>query len=391
MAEEPPFTHEEVARARAYHRPRYRAEVADTVLSLLLLGLLAFSPVGAGLYRAVAPLPWWGAALGFAALVAAAGWLVDLPLAFWRGHVHERRWGFSTQTAVAWLGDQAKALGVGLVLAALAFLGLAAAARAMPTAWPALVAPAAAALIALLSFVAPVVLEPIFNRFRPLEDRALAEDLLALATRVGVPVRDVLVADASRRSTKGNAYVSGLGATRRVVVFDTLLDQQDPGALRVVVAHELGHRRMHHVAWGTLIAMAGAAGFVVVLWSLLSWAPARAAAGLGGAGAGDPRAIPFVLFLAGGLGLLARPLAAARSRRRESDADRFALRATADPAAYERTFRSLGVANLIDLDPPRFAYLVLFGHPTPPQRIAAGRRWASELGLSPAPTPPTTG
>src|SRR4029077_1885604 len=153
--------------------------------------------------------------------------------------------------------DRAKGLAVSVVLAAAAWTAVVALARALPG-WWALPAGAALALaVLLLSFVAPVVLEPIFNRFRPLEDETLAARLRLLSERAGVPVREVLVADASRRTTKVNAYVSGIGRTRRVVLFDTLLRAADPGAVQVVVAHELGHRRDGHVAKLTALAMAG--------------------------------------------------------------------------------------------------------------------------------------
>src|SRR5207302_9942372 len=112
-------------------------------------------------------------------------------------------------------------------------------------------------------------LEPVFNHFEPLEDEGLANELRAVAERAGVPVRDVLVADASRRTTKVNAYVSGIGATRRVVLFDTLLESADEGQLKLVVAHELGHRREQHIVKATVGAMAGAALWVVLLWALL--------------------------------------------------------------------------------------------------------------------------
>ena len=143
--------------------------------------------------------------------------------------------------------------------------------------------------VGFLSFVAPVVLEPIFNRFRPLADERLAAELRALAERAGVPVRDVLVADASRRTTKVNAYVSGLGKTRRVVLYDTLLEAADEGELKLVVAHELGHRRERHIVKATVGAMAGAALWVVLLWALL------------GSRISSPRELPLVLLISLGL------------------------------------------------------------------------------------------
>src|SRR5207248_6258196 len=108
--------------------------------------------------------------------------------------------------------------------------------------------------VLLLAFVAPVVLEPLFNRFRPLEDETLTARLCSLSQRAGVPVREVQVADASRRTTKVNAYVSGIGRTRRIVVFDTLLQAADAAEVEVVVAHELGHRRDGHVVKVTVLA-----------------------------------------------------------------------------------------------------------------------------------------
>src|SRR5439155_10267574 len=139
-----------------------------------------------------------------------------------------------------WLIDRLKGFAVGLVITSGMLLGLVSIAGAMGGAWPLVVAPGAAVLVLLLSFVAPVVLEPIFNRFKPLADTELAASLRSLSEQAGVPVRDVLVADASRRTRKENAYVSGLGRTRRVVLYDTLAARNDPAYARLVVAHELG-------------------------------------------------------------------------------------------------------------------------------------------------------
>jgi Zn-dependent protease with chaperone function len=368
------FDSEQVERARRYHRPAYFARVFGLVLGLVVLVLLSFTGVGDALFRLVDDLPWWGETPAFAALVALAGSLVATPIAFWRGYLHERRWGFSTQTLVGWLSDRAKGVAIGLVLTALPMLGLIAAVRVFPSWWPAVAAIGAAALVFVLSFLAPVVLEPVFNRFSPLRDENLARDLRELADRAGVPVRDVLVADASRRTRKHNAYVSGLGKTRRVVVWDTLLDRGEPSEIRLVVAHELGHRRFRHVAIWTVVTMLGTAAFVVGLWALLQWD--RLLGALGADGPGDPRVIPFVL-LAGALAELAvQPFALALSRRWERDADRFSLDLTRNADAYEQTHRNLALSNLGDLDPPRAAYFFFFSHPTAPERLAAGREWA---------------
>lgn len=371
------FTPEEVERARRYHRPLYAAFLANLVLGLAALSALSFSPLGDALHEAVAGLPWWGEAPAFAGLVVAALAVVRLPLAFWRGRVHERRWGFSTQTARGWAWDWVKGLAVGVVVNGLLFLGFVGLVRALPGAWPAAVAPAGAAVVLVLTFLGPVLVEPLFNRFTPLADEGLARELRELAARAGVPVREVLVSDASRRTRKENAYVSGLGRTRRVVVYDTLLGRADPAQLRLVVAHELGHRRFRHVARGTALGMLGMAGGVLVVWALLSWPPVLRA--VGAAGPADPRAVPFVLLVGSVLQLLAMPLETALSRRWETAADRFSLELTGDREVFERSHRELAVANLSDLDPPRLLYLWAFTHPTPPERIGNARRWAGRL------------
>jgi STE24 endopeptidase len=297
--------------------------------------------------------------------------LVGLPVGVWAGHRHEQAWGFSTQSLWGWLLDRAKGLGVGLVLGGCALMGLLAATRVWPSAWPVLVGIAAVGLLLVLGFVAPLVLEPLFNRFRPLDDSELAADLRELAVQAGVPIRHVLVSDASRRTRKVNAYVSGLGHTRRVVVYDTLLADSQPRELRLVIAHELGHRRLHHGAKSIALALLGAVAFIAVVWALLDSSALRSAIGVDGAG--DPRAIPFLLLVGTVLGLLASPFASGLSRRWERQADAFSLDLTHDSDMYTSTYLRLALTNLADLDPPRLAYLMWASHPTPAERITAVR------------------
>jgi STE24 endopeptidase len=357
------FSPDERARARAYHRPLYLALLLDLALGAGLLAALAWSSLGDWLFSPLESISPVAAAAAYAALVTIFSSVLRTPLAFWRGWSRERHWGFSTQSRGAWFADRAKGLGVSVVLAAAAWAAAVALARALPG-WWALPAGAALALAVLfLSFVAPVVLEPIFNRFRPLEDKTLTARVRLLSERAGVPVRNVLVADASRRTTKVNAYVSGIGRTRRVVLFDTLLRAADQGAVQVVVAHELGHRRDGHVAKLTALAMAGAAVAVAVLLAVL------------GTRMADPRTLPEALLLLLALELAALAPGAWLSRRFERAADRCSLDLTEEPSAFARAHLELARRNLSDLEPPRLVYLLLFSHPTPPERLALGRAW----------------
>ncbi|MGZ4394557.1 MAG: M48 family metallopeptidase [Gaiellaceae bacterium] len=352
------FTAEEVERARGYHRPLYLTLPVDLALSLAVLCFFSFvwTPAWG---------PWATATLLLTVLVVAVGSLVRTPLAYWRGFVREHRYGFSTETRGAWALDRLKGLGIAGMLAAVAMLGLVGLARAFPGWWVVPAAVAAALVVLLMSFVAPVVLEPVFNRFEPLPDRELAADLQGLAERVGVPIREVLVADASRRTTKVNAYVSGLGRTRRLVLFDTLLERERPRGLRLIVAHELGHRRYGHIVKATMLAIGGAVLGVVLIWAVL------------GTDVADPAVVPRVMLVVTLLEVVALPFEALLSRHWERQADRFSLEATDDLEAFVDVHRDLALANLADLDPPRAVYAVLFSHPTPPERIAAATAWAA--------------
>ena len=363
--------------ARRYHDPRYRAILADVAIGLAFLALVALTAPGHALAGVVDPLPEALGAFVLGALLVVLSALVRLPLSIWLGLTHERAFGFSRQSGREYALDRVKGIGIGALLTGLGMAGLVGAAVVFPASWPVVAAIGAALLVLLLSFVAPVVLEPVFNKFRPLEDAELRSAVLQLADDAGVPVREVLVADASKRTTKLNAYVSGLGATRRVVLYDTLVESATTPEVLTVVAHELGHRRYRHVALGTALAMLGTAAFVVVLWALLQDDGVLDA--IDATGAGDARVVPFVLLLGSVLGLLLAPLQAALSRSWEYACDRFAVEQTGDLTAFESAFSRLSDANLPDPSPPRLAYLWLFSHPTVPERLEAARRAARSI------------
>lgn len=345
------FTPGERERARRYHRPLYAAGGARLVLVVAAYALLAG--------HAIAGLGWAGDAAVWAATVVIVVTVVCLPLDLWRGHLRERAWGLSTQTLRGWVNDRAKSTAVALLLAAALWTALVGLARALPRWWPVVAAGGAALLVLALTLLAPMVLEPLFNRFRPLPDAELARSLRGLADDAGVPLRHVLVADASRRTVKSNAYVSGLGPTRRLVLWDTLLSRASPAEVRLVVAHELAHQRERHVLKGTVLGMAGAVVAVVVL---------RLALGIP-----QPGDYPLAALLLVALEVAGSAPAAALSRSFERTADRVSLELTGDRAVFVQTHLALARANLSDLDPPRLVYLMLFTHPTPPERIALAR------------------
>jgi STE24 endopeptidase len=207
----------------------------------------------------------------------------------------------------------------------------------------------------------------LFNDFTPMKAGPLRSDILALAAKEHVHIDDVLVADASRRTTTLNAYVSGYGSTRRVVVYDTLLTGLSRPEAEVVVAHELGHAKHDDVLLGTVLGALGSAAGIGLLGLVLSrrWLLHRA----GADGLGDPRVVPLVLALAVVGSLLTSPVQNTISRAIEARADRAALQATQDPETFIAMQRQLALRSLADPTPPAWSQFWFGSHPTVLQRI----------------------
>jgi STE24 endopeptidase len=373
------FSAAEVAACLAYAKPRQRWGLLAAAANLVALAAVALSGPGRALARGAAGLAGgWApgrAALATVAVVAVEA-LVGLPFGL-RAQRQDARAGLATQRLRGWLVDWLKGQAVGLVLTVLPVTGLILAARWPLPGWPLSAALAAAALVVAVGLLAPVLIEPLFNRFTPLAPGPLRDRALALAAQLRVPVRDVLVSDASRRTTRVNAYVSGLGRTRRVVLFDTLLG--GPAAERaeevaLVLAHELAHVRHRDVLWATAAGAAAAAAAVPLAAALLGLGWVRARLGVGGLG--DPLAAPGLLLLALLGGLLAAPVASALSRRAEARADWVALETTRDPATAVAVERRLAVENRADLRPNRLLLALFASHPPTMARIAQARLWA---------------
>ncbi|MCU1669514.1 MAG: yhfN [Blastococcus sp.] len=367
---------EQVHRATSFAALMRPTSLLALVLSLVLAGVFGLTPLGGRLVRAVArPFGggWgWQVLLGVLAL-AALGRVVTLPLAAY-AEVVRHRYGLSTRSWGLWLRDVAVATGISAGLTALTMLVLVWLARRASRIWWAWAAGGAAVLVILGSFLYPVLIEPAFNRFHSLPPGTLRANLLALAERNGTPVRDVLVADASRRTTALNAYVSGIGSTRRIVVYDTVLTLLPDREIESIVAHELGHVSADDVLTGTLEGALGAAAGVAALGWLLS--SPRLLRRAGADGAADPRGVPLILFLVAAGGLLSTPVQDLVSRHIEARADVHALDLTRDPEAFIQMQRTLAVTNLEDPDPPAVWQWFFGDHPTTAQRVALAEDWA---------------
>lgn len=371
------FSATEVAREKVYHRAVRPPAYFSIGLGLLVCALLGLTPLGARLAGAAArPLGggWvWQAMLGGIA-AALVGRLVTLPFDA-RVEVVLRRYDLSTQRWPAWWADQARGLAISAALITVVGVGFYALVRAFPRHWWLPVAFGGAVFVLLASFLYPVVVEPIFNRFTPLPAGELRTSLLDLGRADQVPVRDVLVADASRRTTALNAYVSGYGPTRRIVIYDTLL-QASPAEVRLVVAHELGHAKRGDVLHGTVQGALATAAAVCLIFLAMTWPPLLRAAGV--TSAGDARSVALLLALTALLGFAFSPVQSLLSRRIEARADVHSLDLTADPAAFIASEQRLARTNLADLEPNPVIYGLFADHPSSPERIALARDWARQ-------------
>ncbi|GAA1538228.1 hypothetical protein GCM10009827_066660 [Dactylosporangium maewongense] len=365
-----------VAKGQAFHAALRPGMYLSIGLGLLVALLLGLTPAGAWIVEQVSrPFGghWLARALLGGLAVVFVGEVAALPLAAWRQSIL-RRYGLSTQDWSAWTVDMLKGYAVGAVIGAVVLVGFFTITHFVPRWWWAWGAVGAALLTVLLSFIFPVLVEPVFNKFTPMPEGEQRTRLMALAERDGVPVRDVLIADASRRTRAVNAYVSGLGPTRRIVVYDTLLEKAPPEEVESVVAHELGHAKDNDVLTGTLLGAFGAAAAVCALYLLGSWGALLRRAGVDSIG--EPRAVALLIAVATVAGLLAGPAQAFVSRRVEARADRHALQLTADPAGFEAMQGRLSLVNLGDPDPNPVEQFLFGSHPTAVERMAEARAWA---------------
>lgn len=370
------FAPEAIARAREYREGQRALLLAGLGAQALAVGALAVGRPRAA-RRALARLasrPLAGpAAAGIVVVVVAE--LAALPTAL---GAHERAVdaGLSTQSLGSWLADDARALAIEAALVAGAASALAALVRRYPRRWWLPAAAGATALGAALTVLAPILIAPQFNRFEELpEGSALRAEVVGLGERAGVEIGEVYRVDASRRSTTLNAYVDGLGPTKRVVLYDTLIEGTERPALESVVAHELGHVAHSDVPRGLAFA-----ALVAPLAMLFSRELASALARRSGAEPGTVASVPALLLaVAVAASILSVP-GNQLSRRVEVSADAFALRLTDDPQALIALQRQLARRNLADPEPPGWAQALLGTHPTTMERIGAALAYERERG-----------
>lgn len=313
------------------------------------------------------------AVLGFILVFNLALDLLYLPFNFYRGFILAHQFGLSTQTAAAWLVDWVKSVLIGLAMGGLLWAGFFGLMRRFPRRWP---VPAGAAML-LLSFVftllTPILITPLFYHIRPLDDPHLYNRIMALTDRAGMHVDEIYVIDASAKTTTVNAYFTGFGNARRIVLYDTLLSGYTPNQIEVVLAHEMGHWYYRHVLWSILGYGAAAwVGLFGLRWLLQkSWRP------LGLTGPADVAGLPYILAVVAVVSMLAMPVENTISRFGESQADRFALDISRQPEAYIELFEQFARQNLSMVDAPAWEKFLFYTHPPIVERIRRAQTYCS--------------
>jgi STE24 endopeptidase len=362
-------------KATRYHRLQRRASLvavvtgASFLLTLLVSGRSAAIRTWVQQQFAGAFLP---SVIAYVAIVGLLYEVVQLPLAFYRGVVLERRYGLSTETPAHWAIDQVKALGLALVFSAAGAVLVLALIRQFPLSWWIAAAVLFVAVIVVFAQLAPVLLLPVFYDFKPLDRPALADRLVRLAQRAGARVMGVFEWRLSDRTRKANAALTGIGRTRRILISDTLLAAHSDDEIEVVLAHELAHH-VHRDIW-TAIALE--AGLITVGFYVANAILELYGRSFGLAGKSDVAALPLLVLGMAGASIVLRPIGHALSRAHERRADRYALEMTGNAEAFVSAMKRLAAQNLAEEQPSRLVELLLHSHPSTGARIAAAQQWA---------------
>lgn len=360
-------------KAFEYLLARVRPSVAQQVTSSIVLALITVTGFFGWLDGFLRGAASGSCAVGvlFFIAVSAIFTLTDLPFEAYRTFRVEEKFGFNCTTLPLWLKDHLKEICLGLVIGIPVLCAVLKIMETTGDAWWIYAVTFLSAVELLILFIYPTWIAPLFNKFERLEEGEPRESIERLAGKLRFSLSGIFRMDGSRRTMHGNAFFAGMGKSRRIVLFDTLLQQLNPEEICAVVAHEIGHARKLHILKMLLLSMASS--FVVFyLCSRLLSNPAIYAAF--GFQQSSPYAALIILFFAiSPLGLLLSPLARIPSRRFEYEADRFAVLAIGGPEGLITALMKLSEKSLGNLTPHPLYSFVYYSHPALLERILAMR------------------
>jgi len=381
------FDAAEVARSRDYKRPLKKLSLASTAATIVLFIVLIATHAAPRVLDGLGVSNW---ALGLFVgifLINIIGSVLDLPISAWVTLSYDKKWDLSTTTTKTFVIDQFKGLAVATLLLSAILIPVYAVIRATDNWW--IYATLALMVVSLvMAFVYPVVIMPIFNKFVPLGDDDLKRRIDAVADKAGVTIKGSFTMDASKRSRRDNAFVAGFGPTKRVVIFDTMLEHPAT-TVEHVVAHEIGHYRLQHIFTSVPAGLLSTLIAFGLLQALTTWDALLDFAGV--ERLGDPGSLPLFLALFALLTTGTSLLTSALSRHHEREADLEALRLLRDPGAMVDVWKRMAPKNIADLEPTWWKRINA-SHPDAPERMAFAAEWGRLNGVEvvapPADSPP---
>jgi STE24 endopeptidase len=309
-------------------------------------------------------------------------YIVMLPLQYWRGFVLGHRFGLSNQSLSAWFIDVLKDRAISLLINSGIMTLLYVLIIKIPKNWWIAAGAVLILFFILANFIYPIVIDPLFYKFTPLKDEVLQKEINAMTDKAGINIDKILIADASRKTNTINAYFTGIGSTKRIVIYDNLLNNHSRGEVLSVIAHEIGHWRYRHILYNTIIGCAEIILLVFILKMVQYGIGVNAATQPAQTGFSFPAAfgqpmnfgvklIAILFILYSFLSYLSMPLDNLISRKFERQADAASVSLTGDPATQVKIFENLAVTNLSNVRPGKVLEYIIFSHPPIMERIDA--------------------
>ena len=341
-----------------------------TAYSIGVLALLLLSGASRKMRDLAARISrrWWLMTALYIIFFLLAVTLLELPLSYYAGFVVPHQFDLTDQTLGAWLGDEAKGLALGLLISVFAGTIALFVIRRLRR-WWLLLWGLTIPFILLMVVIQPVILDPVFNKFEPLKNQRLKQELLTLASRAGIEGGNVYQVDKSKQTKTMNAYVNGIGPTKRIVMWDTLLAKMTDDEVLAVMGHEMGHYVMWHMWKGLAFFIALAFGVYWIGQRIHDRGIARWGAKWGITGPGDPASVPWLLLILSVISFLLSPIGSGFSRHLEHNADIFSLELTHLNEPMARAFVKLSEDSKSDPDPNAFIEFWRYSHPPIKKRI----------------------
>jgi STE24 endopeptidase len=361
---------DQLKRISAYTLDSARVSMVSTLFNQAVLLFILLSGILPWLVERIQP---WGlgeiaGGLVFFAVLSIATHLLGLPFSLYDTFVIEERYGFNTMTFRMWVADLAKGLALSAIMGGLVLWGLLALVVQGGPLWWVWAWIFLGLFELLLLWLFPLVIAPLFNKFEPVENKHLEQQIETLMGKVGLRVKGVFKMDASKRSKHTNAYFTGVGRSKRIVLFDTLLQSHGEEEILAVLAHEIGHWKKRHVLRQLLFVEIVSLAGLYAAARFLDWPLLYETFGF-------QDAIPYVGLLLIGtgfslIGYFVHPLESAISRKFEREADDFSLRLMKEPAPLIKALKRLATENLSNLNPHPFYAWYYYSHPPLAERIS---------------------